>query len=285
MSMSSLGSEFKLSRLVLLLIVVFVLSACQSTPHRPIHGDDQGNAPVNVEQFNFDEFISLLQKYRTDSGQLDYAAWLDNKEDLSRLNAQVQAVAIVSPVSFPHLFPSREAARSYWVNAYNLLVIHAVLEYWPLDSVRDVKVSWSSHIIPGKGFFYDRNIVVGGAETNLYDFEKMILKNQKDPRLHFALNCASSSCPVLQPWEWTEEQLNQAAVDFINNEANVRVNKDMLFLSQIFKWYKKDFGDDIHQYLMQYAIPQLKQAILTAKQEKYPIEYIKYNWDLNDKNG
>ena len=113
----------------------------------------------------------------------------------------------------------------------------------------------------------------------------MILRSQKDPRLHFALNCASSSCPVLQPWEWTDDQLNQAAMDFINDENNVRVDNETLFLSRIFKWYKSDFGNDIHQYLMQFAIPSLKEMLSSAKQREYPIEYIKYNWDLNDKSG
>ena len=72
-----------------------------------------------------------------------------------------------------------------------------MLEYWPLKSVRDVKISISSRVVSGKGFFYDRKVVVGGEETNLYKLEKEVLRKQKDPRLHFALNCGSESCPSM----------------------------------------------------------------------------------------
>ncbi len=65
-----------------------------------------------------------------------------------------------------------------------------------------MKISITSRVVPGKGFFYDRKVVVGGEETNLYKLDKEVLRNQKDPRLHFALNCGSESCPVVRPWEW-----------------------------------------------------------------------------------
>ena len=76
-------------------------------------------------------------------------------------------------------------------------MLDGVLELWPLESVRDVKVTFSSQVVPGKGFSYDRTVVVGGRQTNLYDLEKEVLASQRDPRLHFALNCGSESCPVL----------------------------------------------------------------------------------------
>ena len=81
-----------------------------------------------------------------------------------------------------------------------------------------------SRVVPGKGFFYDRKIVVGGERTSLYQFEKKVLAGQKDPRLHFALNCASESCPVLRPSDWSDDDLDEAAREFVNRPANASID-------------------------------------------------------------
>jgi hypothetical protein len=148
--------------------------------------------------------------------------------------------------------------------------------------VRDVKLTLSSRVVPGKGFFYDRKVVVGGRETNLYDLEKEVLKNQKDPRLHFALNCGSESCPVLRPWEWTDEQLEQAAREFVNKPENVAVEDGALRVSQIFDWYRKDFPADLAAYLADYAEPGLRETLLAASESGMKIRYRAYDWSLND---
>ena len=214
-------------------------------------------------------------------GGVDYAAWKESKEDLQALDQQVALLANVSPQNAPGQFPTPATKRSYWINTYNTLVLQAVLEYWPLESVQDVKISVSSRLVPGKGFFYDRKVTVGGRQTNLYDPEKEVLKTQKDPRLHYAFNCASTSCPVLRPYEWTDEQLDQAGHEFINNKNNVSVEAGTVRLSKIFKWYKKDFPADILVYLQQYAEPQLKKDLQTAFDGKYKIRYETYDWSLN----
>ena len=162
--------------------------------------------PVNQEQdvYSNETFVRLVTEYLNDDGdKIDYAAWKESPEDLQALDQQVALLARVSPKSDPDQFPTPASKRSYWINTYNTLVLQAVLEYWPLESVQDVKISVSSRLVPGKGFFYDRKVTVGGKQTNLYKLEKEVLKSQKDPRLHFAFNCASTSCPVFRPWEWT----------------------------------------------------------------------------------
>ena len=227
-------------------------------------------------------FLELVKKYTVDGGEkVDYEAWKNSPEDLAVLDRQVDLIARVSPASHPGLFPSKTGQRGYWINSYNTLVLQAVLEYWPLESVRDVKISVTSRVIPGKGFFYDRKVIVGGEETNLYKLEKEVLSNQKDPRVHFALNCGSESCPVLRAWEWTDEQLDEATREFINKPENVSIEGEELYLSRIFKWYKKDFPKDIYGYLLQYAEPGLKQQLQVAKANKYRKRYRTYDWSLN----
>ncbi len=227
-------------------------------------------------------FLELVRKYTVDGGEkVDYETWKNSPRDLATLDRQVALIARVSPVSHPELFPTKAGQRSYWINTYNTLVLRAVLEYWPLESVRDVKISVTSRVVPGKGFFYDRKVVVGGEKTNLYKLEKEVLRNQKDPRLHFALNCGSESCPVLRPWEWTDEQLDEAAREFINRKENVWIEGEELYLSSIFKWYKKDFPKDLRSYLQQYAEAGLDERLQVAKDNKYPTRYRTYDWSLN----
>ncbi|MDX1379948.1 MAG: DUF547 domain-containing protein [Xanthomonadales bacterium] len=272
-----------LVRLAMAGLAALLLAACQATaPTRPYEPMTLEEPPV----YSDDAFFELVEKYTVEGGQaVDYAAWQASEADIEALDRHLAVIAAVSPDSHPEQFPTPAQARSYWINAYNALVLRAVLEYWPLDSVQDVKISFSSRVVPGKGFFYDRPVVVGGRETNLYDLEKEVLKRQKDPRLHFALNCASGSCPVLRPWEWTDEQLEAAAREFVNRPENVAVEDGRLYLSRIFKWYRKEFPADITTYLAQYAEPALAAELERAGTEDYPVEYREYDWSLNDASG
>jgi len=162
---------------------------------------------VTAEQYSNAAFIELLQRFRNDDGNLDYDAWSQSPPDLLALEQQVRLLAKISPDSHPEQFADRSAVRSYWVNTYNTLVIHAVLEYWPLDSVRDVRVSFSSHIIPGKGFFYDRPVVVGGEKTNLYDLEKQILSEGADTIAAMIMEPITGASGVIVPPEGYYEKL------------------------------------------------------------------------------
>lgn len=248
-----------------------------------MQADEAALLSQDAAVYSSEPLMILVKKYTLDGGEkVDYATWKSSIEDLAALNRQVELLARISPDNHPEQFPDRTAARSFWINAYNTFVLQAVLEYWPLETVRDVKISVSSRIVPGKGFFYDREVIVGGEKTNLYQFEKKVLKMQKDPRLHFALNCASNSCPVLRPWEWTDEQLDQAAREFINNPQNVKVTSSEVTLSSIFKWYKKDFPADILDYLQQYAQPLLQQQLTKAAENGLKLKYANYDWSLND---
>lgn len=226
-------------------------------------------------------FLELVGRY-ADEDSVDYAAWQASADDMAALDQQVAMIAAISPESHPHLFPDKASQNRYWINSYNALVVDAVLDYWPIESVNDVKLSLTSRLITGKGFFYDRDIVVGGDKTNLYNFEKSFLRKQNDPRLHFALNCASGSCPVLQPSDWSEEELERASREFIINRDNVRVEGDDVYLNEIFDWYEKDFPRDLYTYLAQYADEELASQLAEASAGDYKRRFREYDWSLND---
>ncbi len=264
------------SALALMMVLSGAANPSGPAPQNP------GSIKQGSQVFSDAPFLDLVRKYTVDGGaRVDYAAWKDSPRDLAELDRHIALIASLSPKNHPEMFPDKASRRSYWINTYNALVLQSVLELWPLDSVRDVKISFSSRVVPGKGFFYDRKVVVGGQETNLYKLEKEVLASQKDPRLHFALNCASESCPVLRPWEWTDAQLDEAAREFVNKPENVSVENEKMVLSSIFKWYKKDFPEDLNGYLQQYADAALSQQLQQAKDQGYRTQYRSYDWSLN----
>lgn len=242
-----------------------------------------GSSPTENDVAYSDEtYRALIGKYGADGGDsVDYAAWQASEDDMATLDAFVRQIGRISPGSHPEMFPTTAQARRYWINVYNALVLDSVLDYWPLDSVRDVQVSLTSRIVSGKGFFYDREFLVGGETVNLYDLETQVLANLADPRLHFALNCASDSCPVLRASDWSEQELDRATRDFINNPENVAIENGRLYLSRIFKWYRKDFPRDIVGYLTGYADARLAAELGEAVANDYPIRYRDYDWSLN----
>lgn len=258
------------------------LIACSIVAFTPNGVLASGEAP-QLSEYSDEILQRLIGKYSSANGEeVDYAAWQSSAEDMAALDEQVAIIAAISPDTQPGLFANKADERRYWINSYNALVLDAVLDYWPLESVRHVKLSLSSRLIPGKGFFYDREVIVGGKKTNLLKLEKALLREQNDPRLHFALNCASGSCPVLRPSNWTEEELEQASRDFVNHTDNVRVQGGTVYLSEIFDWYEDDFPPDLFGYLQQFAEPALAAKLATASAEKYKKQYREYDWSLND---
>jgi len=140
-------------------------------------------------------------------------------------------------------------------------------------------------ILPGRG----RTYRVGGAALNLYDLERDILIAQfHDPRVHFAIVCASASCPRLQPWAYTgaelNQQLEQGVREFINDPARNRFDRAnrVAYLSKIFDWFTEDFevqAGSLQRYVARYiSDPVFAQELATVP---YRIEFLDYDWSLN----
>jgi hypothetical protein len=134
----------------------------------------------------------------------------------------------------------------------------------------------------------------GGRHYSLDDIEHGILRKQfSEPRIHFAVNCASASCPPLRPEPFLpdqlDEQLEQTARDFVGREENVWMRGDVLFLSKIFDWYEEDFvravanqtpeKPTVIDYVLRYLPESVAQRI---REEKPRIEFYNYDWSLND---
>jgi hypothetical protein len=245
--------------------------------------------------FSHGAFERLLRKYVTSDGKVDYGRWLDSSDDSSALNSYLAAVSRFSPDNTPERFPERNDSLAYWMYAYNAYVIKGVLDRWPLSSVTDVKAP--IEVVKGLGFFYQLRFSFGGDYLSLVTVEnENIRARYKDARIHFVLNCASTSCPVIRPelptGDALEQLMNEAAVDFVNDANNVSVDHDArtVFLSSIFKWYKRDFLNDLRakglpldrgliDYVATLATGTLRDDLHRAN--GYSIEFRDYDWNIN----
>ncbi len=176
---------------------------------------------------------------------------------------------------------NRREQLAYWINLYNALTVKVALDHYPVRSIRDIKSGLFSSGPWGK-----KLVAVEGEQLTLDDIEHRILRPiWKDPRIHYAVNCAALGCPNLQPIGFTAATvptlLDQAAAEFINHPRGVTINRGKLVVSSIYVWFQADFGDSdegVIQHLRQYASPDVSKAL--AKVMK--ISNDRYDWTLND---
>jgi hypothetical protein len=213
------------------------------------------------------EYDRLLKKYVVDGG-VRYAAWKANASDMAALNRVVTGIGNADPSKL-----DANGQLAFYINAYNAWTIKLILDKYPVRSVRDVS--------PLFGIFLQKKIRVAGEQMSLNHLEKNILRKKfKDPRIHFAVNCGSTSCPPLQKGAYDAKTLNKElearTKAFTLNEAAVEKSPDgKVRLSRIFKWYDEDFEGGAVDYVSK------RRGERVAPGEK--VEYKKYDWSLNDR--
>ena len=178
---------------------------------------------------------------------------------------------------------SRPEQFAFWTNLYNAKTIDVVLEHYPVDSIRDIDIS------PGlfsNGPWGHKGLNVGGVALSLDDVEHGIMRKiWNDPRIHYAVNCASIGCPNLATSAFTganlEAQLDKAAAGYVGTPRGIQVSDGEVTLSSIYSWYGSDFGRneaEILEHIRQYASPELKQQLQGIRS----IDEFDYDWNLND---
>jgi len=175
---------------------------------------------------------------------------------------------------------NRAEQRAYWINLYNALTIDIVLEHYPLESIRDISSGLFS-----SGPWRLKLVQVEGEALSLDDIEHRILRPiWRDPRIHYAVNCASLGCPDLQPGAFTaansESLLEQAARKFVNSARAARFDRGKLEVSSIYHWFEEDFGGDdsgVIAHLLRYADTDLAAALAQVEE----IDDHFYDWRLN----
>ncbi len=213
-----------------------------------------------------DTYGTLLQKYVTDRG-VKYAAWKGNAEDMQAIQQVVDGIAQEKISGM-----NKHEQLAFYINAYNAWILHEALGKYPTRSVKDLLFT----------FFTGTRIKVAGEPMSFSHLEKDVIRPKfGDPRVHFALNCASQSCPPLNPEPFRsaklDAQLEKLAVGFVNSPKGVDYMsaKKTAALSAIFDWYKDDFK----------AAGGTLKFINKRRNEPLPndtkIVYQDYNWSLN----
>lgn len=209
-----------------------------------------------------------------------YRAWKASSTDCKALGDYIGHLQ----AQRPSLLPDAER-MAFWINLYNAVTLQVILERYPVRSIREIR----SRTLDPRGLIgpsFERRMKVEGRRLSLSDVENTILRKQfGDPRIHYAINCASNGCPNLQPKVWTggslNEELDSAAASFIASPRGVWVDEaGGGRVSRIFKWYAADFEVDggARSHLQRHVAP-LNQSVLgsTDQQLKYD-----YDWSLND---
>jgi len=212
----------------------------------------------------------LLSKY-VNKGVVDYQGFKNEEAKLDEYLTVLENTK-VSELSRDELF-------AFYVNAYNAWTIKLILSAYPgIKSIKDLgnifKSPWEKEIVR-----------INGRVLTLDDIEHEILRAQfKDPRVHFAVNCASKSCPPLisEPYRGStlNRQLDSATRAFINDPKSNYLKGNQLYVSRIFKWFPEDFNDDVVGFFLKYAEGDFKKE-LEAQKDKLKIVYLSYDWSLN----
>ena len=177
----------------------------------------------------------------------------------------------------------RDQQLAYWINLYNALTVKAVLDHYPVESIRDIDISpgWFSD-----GPWDKKLIDVEDESVSLNDIEHRILRPiWRDARVHYAVNCASIGCPNLAPVAYdaatVDGSLTERARAFVNHPRGVSIEGGRLYVSKIHKWFVEDFGGDergVLDHLRHYANPELVKGLAGFD----AIDGYRYDWTLND---
>ena len=208
----------------------------------------------------------------------DYGGLEANRTDRERLQGYLTQLASVDPRRY-----SRDEQMAYWINFYNALTVETVVEAYPVDSIRSIHEG----IVPLSGPWGDERATVAGQRLTLDNMEHDILRALwRDPRIHYAVNCASLGCPNLAPQVFTaarlEEMLEVTARAYINHPRGVTLRDDSsAVLSSIYTWFQEDFGGSeagVVEHLVRYAEPELRERLQRFR-GGFDFEY---DWSLND---
>jgi hypothetical protein len=231
------------------------------------HLRDRGNAGEVVDHSIYGE---LLGKY-VKNGWVNYQGFKNEEGKLDRY------LKVVEETHTENL--SRSEQFAFYINAYNAWTIKLILSEYPgVASIKDLGSILKS---PWKKKFCR----IDGDLVTLDHIEHGILRPRfRDPRVHFAVNCASKSCPPLisEPYlgSTLDQQLDDTVRAFVNDPEHNRFEGDTLYASKIFKWFAKDFDHDVYGFFLQYAENDLKK-VLATKRDMARVKYLDYDWSLN----
>jgi len=227
---------------------------------------------ANAAMVNYEKWKKVLNTYVNDNGRVNYDGLKANRAVLDDFIAsQIENIDISSL--------SKNEQKAFWINAYNALTMRLIVDHYPMRFGGIRSINW--------GRPWSIKIKVAGKELSLGEIEHEILRKWDpiDPRVHFAMNCASIGCPKLPNRHFNpeklDEQLDHEARRFMNDPEKVKLDRseNTLYYSEIFKWFEQDFlaqSPDIKSYISRYIND--KKYI---ESDNIKLKTFKYDWGLN----
>ena len=245
---------------VFLLLILF---SCQS----PVLGMAGSTAPSH-QLWN-----ELLKSNVKPDGLVDYKGFIREKPKLEKY------LKLLSENAPDRKTWSKNEQLAYWINVYNAFTVKLIVDFYPTKSIRDLGPRIKIPLI--KDVWHYKFFKIAGVEMSLDEVEHSILRKEfEEPRIHFAINCASVSCPPLLNEAFVvanlENQLTRVATTFINDPTRNKISSQSAQLSSIFSWFKGDFTKKgtLIEFLNRYAKVKLSP---NAR-----ITFMEYNWNLNE---
>lgn len=236
--------------------------------------------------FNHSLYGKVLHAYVT-HGRVDYSKLKHERQDL---NEYMKSLESLSRENYEEM--SLEEKIAFWINAYNAAAIKLVIDHYPLQKRFGWKaLTFPENSIPQIPDVWDRKVLeILGERLSLNQIEHQILRKEfQEPRVHFALVCASLGCPILgnEPYQGNklDAQLDEQVRDFLADLKKARYDEatDTLYLSPIFKWFRKDFesAGGVLNFVKAHGPKMAKEKI----SEKTEIEWLHYDWSLNERRS
>jgi hypothetical protein len=233
---------------------------------------------VSLEQIDHAVWDGLLEKYVDGKGMVNYKGWKDNSGDLQRLDQYL------AHLSHANGQGTKQQQLAFWINAYNAVTVKGILREYPTTSIRNHTAKFF-----GYNIWKNLRLVVGDKQVSLDEMEHQFLRKMGEPRIHFAIVCASMGCPRLlneaYVAERLDEQLRANSKSFFADASKFRydANRNTFYISPIIHWFGEDFGDSVPAQLKTISPyitdPAASQAAASGRGS---LSFVDYDWGLNE---
>jgi hypothetical protein len=234
---------------------------------------------VSMDRIDHAAWDALLRKYVDQDGMVNYQALQASAGDMQALDGYLTTLS----AGTTRVRASGDAELAFWINAYNAVTVRGILREYPTTSIRNHTAKFF-----GYNIWKDLQLYVGGQPYSLEQIEHEILRKKGEPRIHFAIVCASIGCPRLLNEAYVadrvQQQLDTNARDFFSRPQNFRYDQSgrRFYLSSIMSWFGEDFGSDQAAQLRKIAswLPD-EASRQAASQNAVSVSFLDYDWNLN----
>ena len=224
---------------------------------------------VSMDDIDHSAWDRLLRKYVNSDGMVNYRGWKASRADQQLLDSYLASLSAANP----RAAASKEGKLAFWINAYNATTVKGILREYPTSSIRNHTAK-----LVGYNIWKDLQLIVGQQPWSLEDIEHKILRKMGDPRIHFAIVCASVGCPRLLNEAYTREkvntQLEENAKDFFRRQRNFRHRGQTFEMSSIL-----DQTERLRRIARWLPTDAAKQAAMSGRVR---VTYMDYDWSLNE---